>query len=65
MQVNIHVLSILFTPLHQHQVLRKLQYMMTLADMNMYGAILGRALYEGRVDLCEALQEVKKSRKER
>jgi len=36
-----------------------------LADMKMYGAILGRALYEGRVDLREALQEAQKPRKER
>lgn len=36
-----------------------------LYDMKMYGAILGRALYEGRVDLREALQETEMRRKER
>ena len=28
----------------------------TLAGMNMYGAILGKALYTGAVDLCEAIE---------
>lgn len=36
-----------------------------LAEMDMYGAILGRALYEGRVDLAEAVQLADKLSKER
>lgn len=30
----------------------------TLADMHMYGAILGKALYTGAIDLADALREV-------
>ncbi len=30
----------------------------TLADMNMYGAILGKALYTGAIDLAQAVREV-------
>ncbi len=30
----------------------------TLADMNMYGAILGKALYTGALDLADAIREV-------
>ncbi len=32
----------------------------TLADMHMYGAILGKALYTGAIDLAQAVQEVAK-----
>ena len=28
----------------------------TLAEMDMYGAILGKALYMGAIDLCEAIE---------
>ena len=31
-----------------------------LADMNLYGAILGKALYTGAIDLAEAVQIVNK-----
>ena len=37
-----------------------LETVKTLADMHMYGAILGKALYTGAIDLSLALQEVRK-----
>lgn len=37
-----------------------LETIKTLADMHMYGAILGKALYTGAIDLSRALQEVRK-----
>lgn len=37
-----------------------LETIKALADMHMYGAILGKALYTGAVDLAVALQEVRK-----
>ena len=36
-----------------------LETVKTLADMHMYGAILGKALYTGAIDLSLALQEVR------
>lgn len=36
-----------------------LETVRTLADMHMYGAILGKALYTGAIDLSLALQEVR------
>lgn len=37
-----------------------LETVKALADMHMYGAILGKALYTGAIDLARALQEVRK-----